>query len=213
MRCSFSKCIFTSKTSHLYDELQIIHVPFLCLNELMNVALPFPFHGLHGVKALEISTPCRKEVRSLDPTQGIKSHKLTKLHQHSAACGSEYTGTGKQSLQQQQVLRWSGVAINPLPSLCHFSVYHLIISLNTSCTVMQNKSSWLLATPFVSWLFSSLLPHWFETVISSNLEQCLFRLDDLKDLFQSYWFYDSKLSFLRWSNRKCDWSWLRTLYL
>lgn len=116
----FSKCIFTSKTSHLYDELQIIHVPFFCLNELVNVALPFPFHGLHGVKALEISTPCRKQVRSLISTQGIKSDKLTKLHQHSAVYGSDYTGTAKPPLQQQWVSKPSYAAINPLPSLCHF---------------------------------------------------------------------------------------------
>lgn len=142
----------------------------------MNVALPFPFHGLHGVKALEISTPCRKQVRSLDSTQGIKSDKLTTLHRHSAVYGSAYTGTAKPSLQQQRVSKPSDVAINPLPSLCHFSVYHLFISLNTPCTVMQNKSPWLLAAPFVSWLFSSLLPHWFETVIFS-LPWAMFFLD------------------------------------
>lgn len=63
------KCIFTPKTSHLQDELEIIHIPFFCLNELVNVALPFPFHRLHRVKALEVSTPYEKKAGSLDPTQ------------------------------------------------------------------------------------------------------------------------------------------------
>lgn len=53
---------------HLDDQLQIVHVPLLCLNQLVNVALPLPLHGLHCVQGLEIGAPCRDKAELNDTT-------------------------------------------------------------------------------------------------------------------------------------------------
>jgi len=79
------------KASHLQDKLKIIHIPFFRLNEFVDVALPLPFHWLHGIEALEISTPYKKQASSSDTTQAFRCDEFTKLYQHTPAQGSHYT--------------------------------------------------------------------------------------------------------------------------
>lgn len=161
----------------------------------MNVALPFPLHRLHSVKALEISTPYKKKASVLDPTQAIRSDELTKLHLHRTACGSAYT--------HSQTLSAAGVGFNteccsdqPPPPLYCLSVCHLFISLNIpcSCTVVQNKNSQLPAPPFVSRFFSFLL------LFCHTVSTLIFLLP-------------YAMSPGRWSQLKCVWFWFRTLPL
>lgn len=90
----------------------------------MDVALSFPLYGLHSIKALEISTPYKKQARSSDPAQAITSDDLTKLHQHRPAHDSDYT-------HSSSVLGFNknhSVVVSPLPSLCQVSFCHLFIS-------------------------------------------------------------------------------------
>lgn len=167
-QCSSPKCTFTSKTSHLQDELEIIHIPFFCLNELVNVALPFPLHRLHRVKALEVSTPYEKEAGTLDPTQP------SDLMNYNNKIASTYTSPRFRLYTQWFSLKTLSTAaagsklsdvVIDSPPLCNFFVCHLFISLSilSSCPVMAKKNSWLPATPFVS-SFSSSLPFFCHTV-------------------------------------------------
>lgn len=119
----------------------------------MDVALSFPLYGLHSIKALEISTPYKKQARSSDPTQAITSGDLTKLHQHRPAHDSDYT-------HSSSVLGFNknhSVVVSPLPSLCQVSFCHLFISSSIpfmlSCDA--NENSWLHVTPLILCFFPS----------------------------------------------------------
>lgn len=75
-----------SDRPHLDDQLQIIHVPLFCLNQLVNVALPLPLHGLHCVQGLEIGTPCRDRAE-LNDTTSVPQGRWTFLRGGTASKG------------------------------------------------------------------------------------------------------------------------------
>lgn len=141
----------------------------------MDVALSFPLYGLHSIKALEISTPYKKQARSSDPAQAITSDDLTKLHQHRPAHDSDYT-------HSSSVLGFNknhSVVVSPLPSLCQVSFCHLFISSSIpfmlSCDA--NENSWLHVTPLILCFFPlfsfSAVLFSVTVVIFSYLPQCL----------------------------------------
>lgn len=85
-----------SNNPHLNDQLQIVHVPLLRLNQLVNIALSLPLHGLHSVQGLEIGTPCRDKVAELRRTPESPHRKWTFL----SSCAGPTNATRKGHFQR-----------------------------------------------------------------------------------------------------------------
>lgn len=69
-----------SPSPHLDDQLQVVHVPLLRLDQLVNVALALPLHGLHCVQGLEIGTPCGDRAE-LDNATSVNPSRKTDISQ------------------------------------------------------------------------------------------------------------------------------------